>query len=226
MRMGGQGNANQTQREPTSAVMDPALLDAAVTVVAQHGTAGLTLARLADAAGTSRMTLHRRGVSIPGLLAGLSLRAAAELKDALFPALTGEASAHDRLVQALHATFDVADRHLPVLAGLFAADTGVFHGAAEPDGALPTAEAFVAPFAKLLADGAADRSLRSLADPVESAAVLFNAAGWAYVQLRHSQRWTVERSRRGVLALVLDGLAPPARRGRPVARTSPSQAEP
>ena len=67
---------------------------------------------------------------------------------------------------------------------------------------------FVAPFAKLLADGAADGTLASVPDPVETATVLFNAAGWAYVQLRHSQRWPADRARDGVLALVMAGLEP------------------
>ena len=204
--MNGQGDAGHTEPGP-SVVLDAAVLDAAATVVAEHGTAGLTLARVADAAGTSRMTLHRREVTVPGLLAGLSLRAAAEFRDALFPALTGTGPARGRLVQALEATFHVADRHLPVLAGLFAADAGVFHDDPDASGALPTADPFVAPFAKLLADGAADGTLAPAQDPEETAAVLFNAAGWAYVQLRHSQRWPPERARGGVLALVMNGLA-------------------
>lgn len=204
--MSGQGDAGHTPPPVPSVVLDAALLDAAAAVVAEHGTAGLTLARVADAAGTSRMTLHRREATVPGLLAGLSLRAAAELKDALFPALTGTGPARDRLVQALEATFAVADRHLPVLAGLFAADAGVFHAEADATGALPTADPFVAPYAKLLADGMADGTLAAVPDPAETATVLFNAAGWAYVQLRHSQRWPADRARDGVLALVMSGV--------------------
>lgn len=205
LHMSGQGDARHV--DPPAHVADRALLDAAAAVISTHGLPGLTLARLADAAETSRMTLHRRGVTVPGLVAGLSLRAAVELRDALFPALTGTGPAADRLTQALDATFGVADRHLPVLASLFADDSGVFHAQPGADGALPTADRFVAPFAKLLADGAADGSLHHLDDPHETAAVLFNAAGWAYVQLRHSQRWPADRARAGVLALVMRGLA-------------------
>lgn len=190
-------------------VLDARVLDAAAAVLSVHGTAGLTLARVAEAAGTSRMTLHRRGVTVPELVAGLGLRAAVELKAALYPALTGTGPARLRLVQALEATFEVADRHLPVLAGLFAADDGVFHAEPDATGALPTADVFVAPFAKLLVEGAADGTLRTAGDPAETAAVLFNAAGWAYVQLRHSQRWPAARARSGVLALVMDGLTAP-----------------
>lgn len=204
--MSGQGDAGHVPAA-SAPVAEAALLDAAAAVIAEHGLPGLTLARLADQAGTSRMTLHRRGVTVPALIAGLSLRAAVELRDALFPALTGTGPARDRLAQALDATFAVADRHLPVLAGLFADDSGVFHAAPGADGALPTAELFVAPFAKLLADGAADGTLHAHDDPAETAAVLFNAAGWGYVQLRHSQRWPADRARSGVLGLVMRGLA-------------------
>jgi len=187
-------------------VLDAVLLDSAATVIGQHGAGGLTLARLADAAGVSRMTLHRRGVTVAGLIAGLSLRAAAELKDALFPVLTATGPAATRLEQALNAVYQVADRNLPLLAGLFAGDEGVFHAAPDDSGALPTHEVFTAPFAKLLADGAADGTLREQPDPTEAAAVLFNTAGWGYVQLRHAQRWPAARARAGVNALVLDGL--------------------
>lgn len=185
---------------------DSVLLDAAVTVISQHGYSGLTLARLAEAAGTSRMTLHRRGVGLPGVVAGLSARAVVELRDALFPVLTSTAAAAERLVAALEAMWDVADRHLPLLAGLFSDDAGVFHAAPDETGALPTDQAFVAPFAKLLADGEADGTLRRQPDRTETATVLFNTAGWGYVQLRHAQHWPVDRARDGVRQLVLTGL--------------------
>lgn len=184
------------------------LLDAAAAVIQEHGFAGLTLERLARAAGSSRMTLHRRGVAVPEVVAGLSVRAAAELQVVLFPLLASTAPARERLEAALAALFHVADRHLPLLAGLFDGDDGVFHAAADDTGALPTAAVFVAPFVKLLADGAADGTLAVQDDLVEAATVLFNAAGWGYVQLRHSQRWPPERARDGVMALVVGGLLP------------------
>lgn len=188
------------------ALTEAALVQAAAGVIAQHGYAGLTLERLADAAGTSRMTLHRRGVSLPSVVAGLSLTAAAELRDALYPVLTSTAPAAARLRSALSALYDVADRHLPLLAGLFADDDGIFHAAPDKSGALPTDPVFVAPFAKILADGHLDGTLRRQEDADEAATVLFNAAGWSYVQLRHAQRWPADRARAGVDALVLHGL--------------------
>lgn len=200
--MTGQAAASQS-------CTDDALLDAASQVITHHGYAGLTLALLAEAAGTSRMTLHRRGVALPDVVAGLSLRAAAQLQRALFPVLTATGPADQRLRRALLALCGAADEHLALLSGLFADDDGIFHAPPDETGALPTDEVFVAPFVRLLLDGAADGTLRPQADPTEAATVLFNLAGWGYVQLRHAQRWPPERARAGVLGLVLDGLLAP-----------------
>lgn len=213
--MPGQGvPRKQAELVAVQPCTDVLLLDAAAGVIEQFGYAGLTLARLAEATGTSRMTLHRREVTLPAVIAGLSLRAVAELREALFPVLTGAQPADQRLQTALEAMCDLADRHLPLLAGLFSDDAGIFHAAPDETGALPTDEAFVAPFAKLLADGEADGTLQPQKDRTETATVLFNSAGWGYVQLRHAQRWPAARAREGVLRLILSGLSqtsePPA----------------
>ena len=186
--------------------VDDALLDAAVAVLEEHGYTGLTLERLATAAGTSRMTLHRRGTTLRAVVDGVSLRAATEFQAALFPVLSSPADAATRLRAALEATCELADRHLALLAGLFADDDGVFHADPDPSGALPTDEVFVAPFARLLVDGARDGTLRPQDDPRETATVLFNTVGWGYVQLRHAQRWPAARARAGVLALATAAL--------------------
>lgn len=188
---------------------DESILEAAVTVVERSGYRGLTLARLAEAAGSSRMTLHRRGVTLPGVVAGLSLKAAAELREGLFPVLSGTGPADKRLADALNVLCDVADRHLPLLSGLFSDDEGIFHAEPDETGALPTHEIFVAPFAKLLTDGESDGTLLPQTDATETATVLFNTAGWGYIQLRHSQRWPAERARKGVVRLVMGGLTVP-----------------
>ncbi len=187
---------------------DQTILDAASEVIVEYGYTGLTLARVALAAGTSRMTLHRRGLTVPSIVGGLSQRAAAEWRDVLFPVLSGLEPADVRLRSALVALCEVADRHLPLLAGLFAADDGIFHTEPDEAGALATDEVFVAPLAKLLAEGASDGSLAVQGDSTEVATVLFNVAGWGYVQLRHAQRWPAARAREGVMQLVLTGLLP------------------
>ena len=194
-------------RQPAPARQsDERVVDAAAAVVADYGYNGLTLERLAAAAGISRMTLHRRGVTTDAVIAAMSARAADELRDALFPSLVSEDTAHARLEAALCAMFDVADRHLPLLAGLFADDRAVFHRSPDETGAVPTAPIFVAPFVKLLRDGDADGTLRPQPNAAETAAVLFNMAGWSYVHLRHAQHWSPDRARDGVLRLILEGV--------------------
>jgi AcrR family transcriptional regulator len=54
--------------------MDDRLLDAAVAVLDEHGFAGLTLERVAERAGRSRVTLWRQGVTQDALLDGLLAR--------------------------------------------------------------------------------------------------------------------------------------------------------
>lgn len=204
--MKGQEEASMGEVPAVHPCTDTELLHAAAAVISAHGYGGLTLARLAASAQTSRMTLHRRGVTLEGVVIGLSLTAAAELRDALYPVLTSTQPADVRLQAALDALYAVADRHLPLLAGLFADDDGIFHSEPDSTGALPTDPIFVAPFAKILADGASDGTLRPQEDVTEAATVLFNTAGWGYVQLRHAQRWPPARARAGVATLVLKGL--------------------
>lgn len=192
--------------EAVQVCTDEAVLDAAATVIETFGYQGLTLARLSEAASSSRMTLHRRGVTVAAVVAGLSLRAAGELRVALFPVLSGSGPADERMEAALQAMCGVADEHLALLAGLFSDDEGIFHAEPDETGALPTQEVFVAPFAKLLSDGEIDGTLRAQRDPIESATVLFNTAGWGYVQLRHAQRWPAERARDGIIHFAMSAL--------------------
>ena len=117
---------------------------------------------------------------------------------------TGNAAKRLRL--AIHATLQVADEHLALLAGLFTDDDAIFHETQAPHAPVATADLFVAPFRRLLLYGALDGSLREVSDPTETATVLFNAVGWTYVQLRWTQRWPSDKSRRAIEALVLDGL--------------------
>jgi AcrR family transcriptional regulator len=198
---------------------DEAILEAAIAVIEKFGYRGLTLARLAEVAGSSRMTLHRREITIRAVTAGLSLKATAELRDGLFPVMSDTGPAHKRLEAAIRVMCDVADRHLPLLAGLFSDDEGIFHAEPDSTGSLPTQDVFVAPFAKLLADGAVDGTLLAQSDTTEAATVLFNTAGWGYVQLRHAQRWPAERAREGVLRLVMNGLYGPAAGGDAVTKS-------
>ena len=82
-------------------MIDDAVLDAAAATIGRHGLAGATLERVARAAGLSRVTLHRRGIDRAALVAGLTARAEAEFREALWPALTGPGTGAERLEQAL-----------------------------------------------------------------------------------------------------------------------------
>lgn len=189
-------------------IQDQSLLSAAAVVVAQHGLTGLTLERLATQVGTSRMTLHRREVTIPGILAGLALQAALALREAYWPVLLAEGTGAERLHAALQAICDVAEDHLAVLAGLFAVDGGLFHDPPDTSGEIGTRASLVAPLVKLLRDGGRDGSLRSTEDPERMAALIFNTIGWSYVHLRHSQHWPAATTRQGLIDLILLGLTP------------------
>ena len=65
---------------------------------------------------------------------------------------------------------------------------------------------FTAPLQRLLADGAADGSLRPV-DAAETATVLFSLVGFTYRHLRQGHGWAPARARRAVLSIALEGVA-------------------
>lgn len=185
----------------------PQLLPAARAVLAEHGLSGLTLERLSGASGISRMTLHRKGVTLSDVVDALVADTGQRYLSAVLPALTVPGTAAERLCAVLTAMFVVADDHLPLLAGLFARPDSVFHDSAADGEPVGTSELFTRPIARLLRDGALDHSLRAVDDPDTTAAAIFNVAGWGYVHLRHAQRWTAEQAAASILEIVLPGLA-------------------
>jgi AcrR family transcriptional regulator len=190
--------------------LDPSLLRAARSAFAQHGYAGATLERIASEAGLSRVTLHRRGVTKEGLLAELVARATDDYRLRMWPALTGEGTGAERLVQALQALCAASEEHLSLLVALRAQSDRVFHRE-DQDEAL-TRSVFTEPLERLLRDGLADGSLREV-DPVETATVLFNLVGWTYIHMRTGHGWPPERARSAVLDPVLHGLLATAATG-------------
>ncbi len=187
--------------------IDEPLRAAMRAVLREHGWSRTTTERLAAAAGLSRVTLHRRGVRREALLEALANEAERACRDALWPSLVADAPAATRLEQALEALCDATEAHLDVLLALQdAARDALFH--ADRPGEVETRDAFVAPLARLLRDGALDGTLRSGRDPEEQAMVLFNALAATYLHLRSGHRWSPERARRGTIALLLDGLRP------------------
>lgn len=180
------------------------VIDAAARAFARHGYRAATLERIAEEAGVSRVTLHRRGVSKAALLAALVERATQAYRGALWPALTGPGTARERLEHALGALCQAAEEHMPLLLALRAQSDGIFHDAEEAEGAM-TRTVFTEPLERLLRDGAADGSLRAM-DPVAGATLLFNLVGWTYIHLREGHGWAPARARASVLDVALHGV--------------------
>jgi AcrR family transcriptional regulator len=182
--------------------VDDALLDATRRTLAEHGYAGATLERIAQAAGLSRVTLHRRGIGKDALLAELTARATEDYRRALWPALTGEGTGAERLGQALAALCERAEAQLPLLVALRAQSDAIFHTTDEEP---LTRTVFTEPLERILRDGASDGTLR-VDDPVAQATLLFNLVGQTYVHLRTGHRWAPERARHAVLDTALHGV--------------------
>lgn len=184
------------------AVDEDRILEGARAALERHGWEGATLERIAAAAGVSRVTLHRRGLSREVILTALSERGVDEYREAMWPVLTAAGTGGERLEAALAVLCDVADRNLQLLLGLGSRADTLFHE--QGDEAL-TRTPFTEPLERLLRDGAADGSLRS-SDPPETATVLFNLVGWTYIHLRAQHRWSATRARGATLAIALDGI--------------------
>lgn len=181
----------------------PKVVDAAQFVLAEDGPAGATLERIAAAAGVSRMTLHRQGVTKADIIRALGERFEAEHKEAMWQALVATGTAAQRLRLALELQCRLVERHHATLDALGdPARAQIFH---DPGPDALTRSAFVAPLERLLLDGEVDGTLHA-DDPRETATVLYNAVGHTYRHLRGGHGWSAKRAREGVLALVLDGV--------------------
>jgi AcrR family transcriptional regulator len=177
--------------------MDRRVLDATAAVLAQGGMDAVSLDRVAEQAGLSRVTLWRQGVTRDTLVAALLDRLAGDYRDALWPILTAEGSGRERLRRGLAALCAVADRHLPLL---LAFDTA-FHQSGGPG------FHFNEPIERLLHDGIADGSLSPAGDPHDLAQVLFNGVCWPYVHLRGRHGWAPERARDQLVGLFMRGIS-------------------
>ncbi len=172
-------------------------------MLAQDGLAAATLERISAAAGVSRMTLHRRGVTKEDILHTLAAQLELAYRDAFWPALVSKGSGRERLEQALELMCEVTEENLGTLQALSDSVRDAIYHEQGPDRL--TRRAFVEPIERLLLDGAADGSLRAV-DTEETATVLFNAVGHTYRHLRSGHGWAPDRARQGVIELVMGGL--------------------
>lgn len=184
--------------------MDDRLLDAAVAVLAEQGFAGLTLERVAERVGRSRVTLWRQQVTQEALVDGLLARLTRDYRDAMWPAMTEAGTGARRLRAAVTGLLDVADAHLHLLG---VADDVFDRAEARLRDIAGQSFRFVDPFTAAVRAGCEDGSIPPVTTTVEdSAAVIFATACWGYVHLRRRLGWPPDRARPPILALL-----PPSR---------------
>jgi AcrR family transcriptional regulator len=189
-------------RRPKRPAVDEELHRATISVLRERGWDGLTLERVAQAAGRARSTLWRQGLTLEVLVSALVGELAADFRETMYPILTGAGTGRDRLERGLAALCELLDRHLP----LMLATDEAFHQETAP-GQPPD---YLHPFIQFLREGAADGSLAPGADVVEAADVAFNAVAWTYVHLRGRHGWPAEKAATRVTDVVLHGLATPS----------------
>lgn len=168
----------------------------ALAAATEHGWAGATLARIAEASGTSRMTLHRHGLGREEIFQLLARAYERDMRVTLAAAVAEPGAAADRLRSGLASVCAVSERHLAFLRGLDEEeDTRLFH----VDGV--SRAGFVAPLERVLREGMRDGSFRRL--PVRATATLLvNAADRTYRHMRAAHGWSPARSRQAIDLLV------------------------
>jgi AcrR family transcriptional regulator len=186
-------------RDTTVHVVDAELRDATIEVLQERGWDGLTLGRVAEAAGRARSTLWRQGLTIELLVAALVGELAADFQDAMYPVLTSVGTGRERLERGLEALCELLDQHLP----LMLATDEAFHQDTAP-GQPPD---YLYPFIHFLREGGEDGSLAPGDDLVATADVVFNTVAWPYVHLRGRHEWPADRARTRVIGLVLNGVS-------------------
>jgi AcrR family transcriptional regulator len=186
------------EQEPQLTV-DEGLRRATIEVLRERGWSGLTLERVAEAAGRARSTLWRQGLTRNVLVGALVGELADDFRSTMYPVLTAGGSGRERLAQGLEALCDLLERHLP----LMLATDEAFHQEPAP-GEPPS---YLHPFIRFLREGARDGSLAPNEDDVATADLAFNAVAWTYVHLRGRHGWPSERARARVVDLVLNGIA-------------------
>lgn len=185
--------------------MDQELLAVAARLLNEEGWAALRLERIAEAAGVSRATVWRHGLTRRAIEQSLREQLAADYQALMWEPLTMAGSGSERFTAALRALCTVAEQNLPLLAHI---DTA-FHGPDVDTAAL--AIDYFSPWLRILEQGQADGSLAPVAEPRRFAVLVSDTVLFSYVHLRaHHRRygWTPQTARDAVVGLVANGYLP------------------
>jgi AcrR family transcriptional regulator len=182
--------------------VDESLVQATRAVVAERGVADVSLSAIAEAAGVSRVTLHRHGLTCDALLCAVADHAVEQYQRAMWPVLVGDAGPRERLEQALGVVCAQAEANLSLLRWLPADGHPHLHEAAAPR----LRAALTDPLERIVRDGVEAGALRPI-EPGEAATAIVAMVGGSYVNLRAEHRWPRERAERLCVELMLQGLA-------------------
>ncbi len=187
-----------------SRAQEQRVVEGARRAIERHGWQGATLARIAEEARLSRMTLYRRGLGREEILALLVDAYERDFRESLEPAVAGRGTGLKRLRRALLSVCEVTERHLAFLRGLDEeTDQRFFH---ERAAEVRSRAAYVSPFERVLEEGMRDGSIRRV-DVRETSTLLVNAVDRTYRHLRIAHGWPPARARRALLDLLARGVA-------------------
>jgi AcrR family transcriptional regulator len=188
-----------------SHLIDEKVLRAAAAIMSESGWHGVTLEAVADRSGISRATLYRWGITRDAIAASLAEAAAAGWKSAIWPALTAPGTAAERLELAVRASCAAIDQHARLLGS---GPNPVVDLRSTPPVQSGLGDVFVAPFARLLLDGAADGSLARVADPTTTATAIFAVLTQSYLALRSNGGTDAMTATNTLVDLILAGSLP------------------
>lgn len=190
--------------------MDDKLINGALEVIDAVGIEGLNLERLAVAAGRNRVTLWRQGVTREGVLEALHKHLFDLYSRAIWPALASDASAMDRLRQALAGICRVVESQLPFIAATGAiSDTldHAIHACGQPR------DAFSAPLERIILDGVREGEMQlNDTTTAEAASIVLNGVVSSYVHLRRAHQWQQDRTVQVVTDVLTRGVVAPSSR--------------
>ena len=93
--------------------VDETLRTATIAVLAEHGWSGVTLERVAEKVGRSRVTLWRQGLTVETLLDSLLDALADDYRDTMWPVLAGSGTGREGLVRTLEVARMAGEAGLP-----------------------------------------------------------------------------------------------------------------